>query len=280
MKAVFECKPDFTFRDFAIDKAVTVPAEKLEEMLRHPARHQEIIAENAEMMRVDGNDVYHCLLVTGEGRPDGLLIESEGSGCARYASYVPEATALRYPTLSKMNRELAEAVDFIIAEGTGQTGSGNWTLTFDELEEKTGLCVEGKPFLQETLGDMLLSRPEVADLAIDGGQFDMTYYLDFCPNIGKEAVPEEMPDRVSMEEMRDYGYTWEGMLPLEKEMALKLADGDLEVFILLPDNTERMADSPEEIAGHDGLFGVERQAWQKYQENLKRSQAQGMCQSM
>lgn len=280
MKTLFECKPDFTFRDFVIEKAITVPAEKLEEMLRHPARHQEIIAENAGLMRVDGNDVYHCLLVTGEGRSDGLLIESEGSGCARYASYVPEATALCYPTLSKMNRELAEAVDFIIAEGTGQTSSGNWTLTFDELEDRTGLCVEGKPFLQETLGDMLCSRPEVADLAIDDGQFDVTYYLDFCPNIGKGAVPEEMPDRVSMEEMRDYGYTWEGMLPLEKKMALKLADEDMEVFILLPDNTERTAESPEEIAGHDGLFGVERQAWQKYQENLKRSQAQGMCQSL
>lgn len=280
MKALFECKPDFTFRDFVIEKAITVPAEKLEEILRHPARHQEIIAENAGLMRVDGNDVYHCLLVTGEGRPDGLLIESEGSGCARYASYVPEATALRYPTLSKMNRELAEAVDFIIAEGTGQTSSGNWTLTFDELEEKTGLCIEGKPFLQETLGDMLLSRPEVADLAIDGGQFDVTYYLDYCPNIGKVAVQEEMPDRVSLEEMCDYGYTWEGMLPLEKEMALRLADEDLEIFILLPDNTERTAESPEEIAGHDGLFGVERQAWQKYQENQKRNQAQEMCQSM
>lgn len=75
-----------------------------------------------------------------------MLIESEGSGYARYASYVLEATALHYPTISKLNKELAEAVDFIISECTGQTSSGNWTLAFDELEEKTGLCVEGKPF--------------------------------------------------------------------------------------------------------------------------------------
>lgn len=54
---------------------------------------------------------------------------------------------------------------------------------------------------------MLCSPPEVADLAIGGGQFDVTCYLDFSLNIGKEAVQEEM---------RDYGYTWEGMLPLEK----------------------------------------------------------------
>lgn len=32
-------------------------------------RHQEIIAEKAGLMGVDGNDVYHCLLVIrGAGR--------------------------------------------------------------------------------------------------------------------------------------------------------------------------------------------------------------------
>lgn len=121
MKTVFEHKPDFTFREFAVEKAVTIPARKLEEMLRHPMRSHEVILENAEVMGVDRDDVYHCLLVTGEGRTDGLLVESEGSGYARYASYVPEATALRYPTLSRLNRELAEAVDAIIAEGTSLT---------------------------------------------------------------------------------------------------------------------------------------------------------------
>ena len=34
MKTVFEHKPDFTFREFAVEKTVTIPARKLEEMLR------------------------------------------------------------------------------------------------------------------------------------------------------------------------------------------------------------------------------------------------------
>lgn len=269
MKTVFEHKPDFTFREFAVEKTVTIPARKLEEMLRHPMCNHEAIVENAGVMGVDGNDVYHCLLVTGEGRADGLLVESEGSGCARYASYVPEATALRYPTLSKLNRELAEAVDAIIAEGASRTTEGNWTVSFEELEDMTGLCVEGKPFLQETLGDMLCSRPEVADLTIEDGQFDVAYHLDFCPNCRKETAWEGMPDKISIEEMQRYGYTWEGMLPLGKERALELAEAGLEVFILMPDGTERVAESRDEITGHDGLFGVERQAWQGYQEEMK-----------
>ena len=141
MKTVFEHKPEFTFREFAVEKTVTVPARKLEEMLRHPMCNHEAIVENAGVMGVDGDGVYHCLLVTGEGRADGLLVESEGSGRARYASYVPEATALRYPTLSRLNLELAAAVDAIIAEGTSRTTEGNWTVRFEELEDMTGLCV-------------------------------------------------------------------------------------------------------------------------------------------
>lgn len=271
MKTVFEHKPEFTFREFAVKKTVTVPAGKLEEMLRHPMRRHEAIVENTDVMGVDGEGVYHCLLVTGEGRQDGLLVESDGSGYARYASYVPEATALRYPTLSKLNRELAAAVDAIIAEGTSRTRSGNWTVNFAELEDMTGLCVEGKPFLQETLGDMLCSRLEVADLAIEDGQFDVAYYLDFCPNCQRETSQEGLPDEISMEEMRRYGYGWEGMLPLGRERALALADAGLEVFLLMPDGTERTAEGREEITAHDGLFGVERQAWQGRQEEMKSS---------
>lgn len=272
MKTVFEHKPDFIFREFAVEKTVTIPARKLEEMLRHPMLDHEVIQDNVGVMGVDGDGVYHCLLVTGRGRTDGLLVESEGSSYARYASYVPEATALRYPTLSKLNRELAEAVDAIIAEGTGQTTEGNWIVSFEELEGMTGLSVEGRPFLQETLGDMLCSRQEVADLTIEDGQFDVVYHLDFCPNCRKESAQEELPDRISVEEMHGYGYAWEGMLPLGKERALGLAEAGLEVFILMPDGTERTAESRDEITAHDGLFGVERQAWHGYQEIIKSSQ--------
>ena len=180
--------------------------------------NHEVIVDNAGVMGVDGDGVYHCLLVTGEGRADGLLVESEGSGCARYASYVPEATALRYPTLSRLNRELAEAVDAIIAEGASRTTEGNWTVSFEELEDMTGLSVEGKPFLQETLGDMLCSRPEVADLTIEDGQFDVAYHLDFCPNCRKETAWEELPDKAGREEMKSSSQEnvpagTQGMLP-------------------------------------------------------------------
>lgn len=190
MKTAFEHKPDFRFREFVIEKTVSVPAERFEEMLRHPMKEQDFLTQHRELMRQDSKGVNHCLLVTGRGRSDGLLVESEGYSYARYAAYVPEATALRYSSLSKINRELADAVDFIVADGTSQTTEGQWVLSFEELEEQTGLCAAGKPFLQEIMGDMLCERPEVADLSIEENGFDVTYYLDFCPNCKQESEPE------------------------------------------------------------------------------------------
>lgn len=190
MKTAFEHKPDFRLRDFVIEKTVTVPAEVFADMLKRPLENRPFIIENVPLMCQDGNGVYHCLLVTGEGRKDGILAESDGYGYARYASYVPEAAALQYPSLSKWNRKLADTVDFIITDGTSQTTEGNWILRFEELENRTGLCLDGRPFLQELLGDMLCDRPEVADLSIDGGCIDIVYDRDFCPNC-REAMQEE-----------------------------------------------------------------------------------------
>ncbi len=194
MKTIFERKPDFQFRDFTIKKSIRLPAEQFEQMLRKPLAEQLFLSDNVDLMWVDDKGVYHCLLVTGEGHSDGLLVESEGYSYARYASYVSEATALQYPSLSKMNQKLAAAVDFIIADGTSQTSSGNWILSFEELQEHTGIDVLGEPFVQEVLGDMLCDRPEVADLTIENDQFDVVYHLDFCPNCEQEEPHTLSPE--------------------------------------------------------------------------------------
>lgn len=175
-----------------------IPEERFEEMLRYPMTNQDFLKENLETMYQDGNGAYHCLLVTGTGRADGLLVESEGFCYARYAAYVPRAIALRYPALAELEQKLTGAVDFMIQDGTSHTSEGNWILYFDELEEQTGLAVHDRPFLQELLGDLLCSRPEVADLSIEEDYFDVTYYLDFCHGLGEEEKSQQnMPEQTA-----------------------------------------------------------------------------------
>lgn len=102
--------------------------------------------------------------------------------------------------------------------------------------------------------------------------------------LSKVQVPEHeeilMPDKVSMEEMHAYGYTWDAMLPLTKERALELIDTDLLLFRLYEDGAEGMIDSKEEILSHDGLFGVERDSWISYLNTQNQNETNGMTQEM
>lgn len=102
--------------------------------------------------------------------------------------------------------------------------------------------------------------------------------------LSKVQVPEHeeipMPDKVGMEEMHAYGYTWDAMLPLTKERALELIDTDLLLFRLYEDGAEGMIDSKEEILSHDGLFGVERDSWISYLKTQNQNETNGMTQEM
>jgi len=78
---------------------------------------------------------------------------------------------------------------------------------------------------------------------------------------------EPMPDPTITAEERDaFGYDFEGMLPLNMDRAVELFNNDHAIFLLYPDNTESMAFEVAEIKAHDGIFGIEREDWQKSQE--------------
>ena len=79
----------------------------------------------------------------------------------------------------------------------------------------------------------------------------------------------ELPDpAVTMQMMELYGYMDQDMLPLSKDRALELADRDITIFMLYRDGTEEMAFDAEEIAQHDGLFGVSRDEWELIREEV------------
>ena len=75
---LFLYKPDFQFRQAKVEKKVCLPAGEFEEFLKNPLGDMPCIVENIDLMQEDQEGIYHCLLVTGEGRRDGVLVESEG----------------------------------------------------------------------------------------------------------------------------------------------------------------------------------------------------------
>ncbi|MBQ2886948.1 MAG: DUF4316 domain-containing protein [Alphaproteobacteria bacterium] len=82
------------------------------------------------------------------------------------------------------------------------------------------------------------------------------------------ALPDPL---IGLSEMREYGYTWNEMLPLTQEMALELFDHDMPVYLLYEDGSETTVDDRKQITEHKGIFGVEKGDWEN-ERNLRSMQ--------
>ena len=73
-----------------------------------------------------------------------------------------------------------------------------------------------------------------------------------------------MPDEtISVDEMKEYGYAWGGMLPIREEAAAEIGK-DHTIYRLYGDNTEGMVMDMSEIREHaaqGGIFGIEKAEW-------------------
>jgi len=89
MRAVFIRKETKVYADeFQVLKVIKLPLEQYIDFSEHLYLNYDFIKENAEMMYVKDN-VRQCILVTGEGVDEGILVESEGYSYARYSAFVP-----------------------------------------------------------------------------------------------------------------------------------------------------------------------------------------------
>lgn len=78
-----------------------------------------------------------------------------------------------------------------------------------------------------------------------------------------------MPDPVLAIADRDaYGYTENDMLPVSKDKTIELYEKDFTVYMLYDDNSEGMAFDRDDIDGHIGMFGINREEWEQSQEYL------------
>lgn len=73
-----------------------------------------------------------------------------------------------------------------------------------------------------------------------------------------------LPDyTVSQEQMHEYGYTWDGMLPVRVRTARVLYGTGVELYRLGKDDTEGKVESGE-FDDTESLYGVEKPAWQAF----------------
>ena len=81
----------------------------------------------------------------------------------------------------------------------------------------------------------------------------------------QEVMPvDRMPDdSISVDEMKEYGYAWGGMLPMREEAAAEVMKS-CTVYRLYGDNTDGMVMDASDLKAHaaqGGIFGVEKVEW-------------------
>ena len=110
-------EPEYRTNSCVVEKAAAVSHAGFESLKRHPLQDNYLIEANADLMRCDSDNNYHCLLIYDEEQGDGMLIESEGAAYARYSQYVPNAKLLyedHIRTLSQTQKQ--ESTEQLAAE--------------------------------------------------------------------------------------------------------------------------------------------------------------------
>lgn len=252
---------NFETKKCVVEKIIRLSKAEYDRFTRNMLHDYDFIKDNVELMRCDADGTRHCLLITGDGRRDGVLIESSGYPYARYSAFIPNVEgfmiAEKYPSLVVLNKRLADIADYIAKQAETGQNNGKSIIDLQYIDAVFEIDLMRNTALQSVVLNMLYEEQKIQDYEFDNNV--LTVY----------PVPknkELLDPSVTKTDMYAYGYGWDGMTPLGKERALELLDKWHEIYLLYDDGTEAMADSRVEIESFDGLFGVEYPApgiWEK-----------------
>lgn len=122
------------------------------------------------------------------------------------------------------------------------------TLTIDE----TLFQEFAQAFMNAGLKIALFDEPEEEKTFIDESDRVAAMQVDILPDY-----------TVSQEQMHEYGYTWDGMLPVRIRTARVLYGTGVELYRLGKDDTEGKVENGD-FEDTDSLYGVEKPAWEAF----------------
>ena len=138
---------------------------------------------------------------------------------------------------------------------------GTWhTVDHREIDGHTFWLMEHDTFGDDASCIIVDERGELVLSHIYDGFDENTVDL-----LRQEVTPvEKMPDdSISIEEMKQYGYKWGGMLPMREAAATEVMKS-CQIYRLYGDDTEGLVLDAKEIKEHaakGGIFGVEKMDW-------------------
>ena len=190
LKADFRCKqvtPEVD--DCVVEKAVELSTVEFDRFCRSMLERYPSIGEvGASLHYNDG--MRHGFLVLGVGRNDGILVDPQGAGYARYSAFVPNARSLLTPDMAIDRSYLSpaepwrdESRDEMLRMTLRVDGKPDYTLVLPADEEyldavKTYLDID--VFADALLCDIQLKVPYIGELICDTDCPAVEDYNDFA----------------------------------------------------------------------------------------------------
>ncbi|MDL2234674.1 DUF6329 domain-containing protein [Christensenellaceae bacterium OttesenSCG-928-L17] len=163
-KAVFRRKdPKIEATNCVVEKVIRLGGDEFDRFSHNLLREWDFLRDNPIDTVVDEKGRQHCLLVVGEGRRDGILVNTEGGSYARYTALLPNAgdtlPVLRYPALLDLNTKLERLADYISGQAADAACIGKHAaLDLEDLEARFGIPL-GESILDTVLDMFSTNHP-------------------------------------------------------------------------------------------------------------------------
>ena len=259
--------------------------EVAKEQVKVPFEHKDKIMElNTELSELnaelDLNKREEVVIDDEESGEEPVTAETEDN----YMALPPKRTEIKartnkkktmlteklYKTYKQVENKNPNAMVFAVKDG-------DYTCFDDTTEELTALSSLSPSYfkvgekevktltIDETLFKEFASAFVSAGLKIalfDEPEEEKTF-IDESDKVAAMQV-DILPDyTVSQEQMHEYGYTWDGMLPVRVRTARVLYGTGVELYRLGKDDTEGKVENGN-FEDTESLYGVEKPAWQAF----------------
>ena len=175
LNAIFHRKETgFETQSCAVEKIIPLTGAEFDSFAAHLTRDCDFIRENKDLMSVDPDGTMHCLLVIGEGREDGILVQASGYDYARYAAHVPHVHAIiaaqnQSPAMTALGEKLSAFADYMAGEYLTMLEADDRAAMYLYGEAQAhGIDISSSETLRGTIIEMVGER-------LDGHDLDMEF---------------------------------------------------------------------------------------------------------
>lgn len=161
------------------------------------------------------------------------------------------------------------------------SSAGTWDYSIYDKATNTlldGGLLDEPEFTLDQARDAILKwlsdTPEqITEIPMKEAQEILEELHTFAESRVPEALPSvpdtEFPDqRLLLEDMYFFGYTKDDMYPVSKDRASELLALDVPLYMLYTSNEESMVFDQEDIALHEGIFGVTKADWEAAKDTV------------